>query len=141
MTPLVVSLWTTNWSLAPGESLAVPVVPNCCVSLVFETNDAYPDLLTAKIVGPMKTAFQWRIMGRGNTFGVTFAPGGFHPFFGKSVRELLGIALPFNEYYGVEGQRTTDRILLAPSFEERRMLIESFLTSRLPGELPAADKD
>lgn len=141
LVPQVVSVWATSWNLAPDEPVIVPVVPNCCVSLVFEQNMAYSDLITAKIVGPMKSAFMWRITGAGSTFGATFAPGGFYPYFGKSVRELMGNTLSFIDYFGDLGQKTTNLIMDSNDFVFRKNTLEKFLLERFSDGLPNKAQD
>lgn len=88
--PYVEHYWLIDWAL--DEPFDQRVVPHPAVNLVFQAQDGGPE--TAEIAGVDLALFTVTLHGVGRVTGVQFRPGGFHPFWRRSVAELTGRRRP-----------------------------------------------
>ncbi|MEJ8305845.1 helix-turn-helix domain-containing protein [Saccharibacillus sacchari] len=79
--------WTVEWDLRGSEPYRQEVVPNPCANLVIEPGR------TACYM-PSAARFSYLLQEKGKVFGVKFRPGGFYPFYRKSLSESAGCPLP-----------------------------------------------
>lgn len=92
--PFVEHLWTVSW-----RDVSVPetheTLPHPSVHLTLEPEGAF-------VVGVPRGRFTRTLHGSGRVLAVKFRPGGFRPFFGRSVAELTGTTLPARRLFGSE---------------------------------------
>lgn len=110
--PYVEHYWLIDWDLA--EPFEQQVVPHPAVNAVFQRADPGPEV--AEIVGVGQKLFAIRLAGTGRVCGVQFRPGGFRPFWKRSVAVCAG----------------TD--------EDRCRALDAFLRARSPEPDPSAEK-
>ncbi|BCJ59122.1 helix-turn-helix domain-containing protein [Micromonospora endophytica] len=91
--PWVEHYWLIDWTLP--EPFAQRVVPHPAVNLVFQRDGDGPE--RAEVAGVGLEVFSIVLAGTGRVCGVQFRPGGFHPFWHRSVAELTGRRLNFAE--------------------------------------------
>jgi AraC-like DNA-binding protein len=91
LAPFVEHLWTVQWDLA--QPVMREVLPHPSVHLAVERGQS-------RIVGVPSGRFTRHLEGRGRVLGVKFRPGGFRPFFHRSVAELTGRVQPLGELFG-----------------------------------------
>lgn len=83
--------WLVDWTLStPFEQR---IVPHPAVNVVFRS-DGDGDAEGAEVAGVGRDPFRITLTGTGRVCGVQFRPGGFHPFWRRSVAELTGRRLP-----------------------------------------------
>lgn len=88
--PYVEHYWLVDWELT--EPLAQRIVPHPAVNVVFRRDGDGPE--TAEVAGVGRELFSITLAGAGRVSGVQFRPGGFRPFWGRSVAELTGRRWP-----------------------------------------------
>lgn len=117
--------WIVSWDLTGQEPHLQEVVPNPCVNLVVEPGKT-------AIYGPAKSKFSYLLHGKGFVFGVKFKPGGFYPFTGKPVSELLERPLSLQEVFGEEAAAAESAILAQTDDEAMVELAERLIRPKLP---------
>ncbi|PZF88448.1 helix-turn-helix domain-containing protein [Micromonospora deserti] len=88
--PWVEHYWLVDWELT--EPFEQHVVPHPAVNLVFRRDDDEPE--SAEVAGVGRELFSIKLTSTGRVSGVQFRPGGFHPFWRRSVAELTGRRWP-----------------------------------------------
>ncbi|MGR6316648.1 AraC family transcriptional regulator [Micromonospora soli] len=88
--PYVEHYWLVDWALT--EPFDQRVVPHPAVNVVFQAPPDGPE--TAEIAGVDTGLFTVTLHGVGRVTGVQFRPGGFRPFWRRSVAELTGQRRP-----------------------------------------------
>ncbi|MGS2613854.1 AraC family transcriptional regulator [Micromonospora sp. LZ34] len=91
--PWVEHYWLVDWELT--EPLVQHVVPHPAVNVVFQRDGTGPE--RAEVAGVGRELFSITLAGTGRVSGVQFRPGGFHPFWRRSVAELTGRRWSFAE--------------------------------------------
>ncbi|MFF5172638.1 DUF6597 domain-containing transcriptional factor [Micromonospora sp. NPDC000089] len=146
--------WLIDWVLtAPFEQR---VVPHPAVNAVFRRAAGGPE--TAEIAGVGRKLFSITLTGTGTVSGIQFRPGGFRPFWRRSVAELTGRRVPLTvapEAARAAGPPFTHHpaVSAAPgdgagpadppgrctgTDDERRRALDAFLTAWKPEPDPAA---
>ncbi|KAB1931734.1 helix-turn-helix transcriptional regulator [Micromonospora sp. ALFpr18c] len=88
--PWVEHYWLIDWALrAPFEQR---VVPHPAVNVVFQSNVGGSE--AGEVAGVGRDLFRITLTDTGRVCGVQFRPGGFHPFWRRSVAELTGRRVP-----------------------------------------------
>ncbi|MEV6814153.1 AraC family transcriptional regulator [Micromonospora sp. NPDC051296] len=85
--------WLVDWDLT--EPFEQRVVPHPAVNVVFQRHGDGTE--RAEVAGVGRKLFSIVLTGTGRVCGVQFRPGGFHPFWQRSVAELTGRRWPFAE--------------------------------------------
>ncbi|NES15787.1 MULTISPECIES: AraC family transcriptional regulator [Micromonospora] len=88
--PYVEHYWLIDWAL--DEPFDQRVVPHPAVNVVFQAQRGEPE--SAEIAGVGLELFTVTLHGVGRVTGVQFRPGGFRPFWRRSVAELTGRRRP-----------------------------------------------
>jgi AraC-like DNA-binding protein len=88
--PYVEHYWLIDWALV--EPFEQRVVPHPAVNVVFQAQQGRPE--SAEIAGVDTGLFAITLHGVGRATGVQFRPGGFRPFWRRSVAELTGRRRP-----------------------------------------------
>ncbi|TCP52612.1 AraC-like DNA-binding protein [Tumebacillus sp. BK434] len=128
--PFVKHYWIVRWDLRGREPFCQDVVPNPCVNLVIEPGQT-------AIYGASTRKFTKYLSGRGLVFGVKFHPGGFYPFYKRSVAELSERPLPPHEVFDVDSALLEQQFQSLDTDERRIALADQFLLAKLPEPDPA----
>jgi AraC-like DNA-binding protein len=132
------------WNLENHDTSIPPnrerVFPDGCIELIFHYGDLFRKYHSDKhfvvqprcfIHGQLKKFIELEATGRIGIFSVRFQPGGLQGFIDFDVSELTGKVIPVDEIWGRHGEDLADEILKATNPEQRIVLIEKFLLSRL----------
>jgi len=128
--PFVQHHWFTRWSLPDGVVHTQHILPLPAVNLTIEAD-------AAVITGPVSRRSEKRLSGRGRVFGVLFRPGGFQPFRGGDMHELVDRTLPVSALFPGDVRALREALWSASSAEEQVRLLEGFLGEVEPREGPA----
>ncbi len=129
LAPFIEHFWTVCWDLAEPE--VFEVLPHPSVHLVLEAG-------RSRLVGVPRGRFTRRLEGRGRVLGTKFHPGGFRPFFGRSVATLHGRELPLVEVFGTAASELESAALGEEAVAEAFGRVQEFLCARLPPADPDA---
>ncbi|MBS2027820.1 MAG: AraC family transcriptional regulator [Deltaproteobacteria bacterium] len=116
--------WTVAWNL--DAPIVRETLPHPSVHLIVEAG-------RSGLTGPFTRRFTRRLEGRGRVLGIKFLPGGFRPFWKRSISSLANRVLPLGEAFGRAGE-TFETDILACGDDEPALLAraEQFLLARLP---------
>jgi AraC-like DNA-binding protein len=90
---LVDNYWTVRWDLRGQPPHEQAILPHPTVNLAFEAAGA-------AVHGVDRKIFTRRIAEEGWVLGVRFRPGGFRPFYGRSVAALNDRVVPARSIFG-----------------------------------------
>lgn len=117
--------WIVKWDLRNQEPLEQDVLSHPSVHLVFEKENTW-------IWGVVSGKFTRKLEGQGEVFGIKFRPGGFFPFYQKSVSGFTDQKLAFNDVFDENLKNIESKILNQIHNDQRIELAESFLMNHLP---------
>lgn len=117
--------WIVDWDLTGREPYVQETLPHPCVHLVFEKD-------VSAIFGVIRGKFSRLLHGKGRVFGVKFRPGGFYPFFHRSVSRLTDDTIAPHEVFGAEVEELEEKLLSLEDAGEMVEAAEVFLRDRLP---------
>lgn len=127
LAPFVEHFWTVAWDLAEPE--VHEVLPHPSVQFVLEVDNS-------RIAGVATGRFTTTLEGRGRVLGTKFLPGGFRPFWGRSLTALSGRAVAPHDLWGTDFD-DLERRALAESDSVRALgQIAAFLGARRPAVDP-----
>jgi AraC-like DNA-binding protein len=93
LAPFLDYFWVVRWDLRGQPPYEQAILPHPNMTLAFEAGGA-------GIFGVDRSIFTKRLTGDGKALGVRFRPGGFHPFYGKSIATLNDRVIPAREIFG-----------------------------------------
>lgn len=117
--------WHVRWDLRGLPPQQQATLPHPNVHLVVEQGQA-------RIYGVQRGRFVRQLQGLDQVFGVKFKAGGFYPFYGHAVSELLNQSVDVTDCFGPRGAELTGQVLAAADFAAMCAAAESFLLLRLP---------
>lgn len=117
--------WHVRWDLRGLPPQQQATLPHPSVHLVVEQGQA-------RIYGVQRGRFVRQLQGLDQVFGVKFKAGGFYPFYGHAVSELLNQSVDVTDCFGPRGAELTGQVLAAADFAAMCAAAESFLLLRLP---------
>lgn len=117
--------WHVRWDLRGLPPQQQATLPHPNVHLVVEQGQA-------RIYGVQRGRFVRQLQGLDQVFGVKFKAGGFYPFYGHAVSELLNQSVDVTDWFGPRGAELTGQVLAAADFAAMCAAAESFLLLRLP---------
>jgi AraC-like DNA-binding protein len=82
LAPFVEHYWIVAWALPEGVSYPAEVLPHPRLNLAFTAERGW-------VTGVTTAKYTYEVKGSGRVLGVMFRPGGFRPFFGRAVAELM----------------------------------------------------
>ncbi|MFC9894145.1 helix-turn-helix domain-containing protein [Nocardia sp. NPDC127579] len=128
---IVAHHWAVRWDLRGRAPHVVEVLPHPAVVLVVAEG-------RCRVHGVLRGKFSDALTGRGEIFGTTFRPAGFHAVFGRSVAALTDRVLPGTDIFGSAALEFADRIATAP-IDDRGPVAEEFVRQHLspPGSRAA----
>ncbi|MCG8481944.1 MAG: helix-turn-helix transcriptional regulator [Clostridia bacterium] len=123
----IYSYWQLNSSSELTQSFDVEIIPNGCVSLMFNKNVSH----YVYIAGFSQKAFKEHFLSSPDIFGIRFLPGQINRFFKLPFEEIYKGPIRFNrimekEFFEIEAQ-----LFSASSFSDRIMVIERYLEKQL----------
>lgn len=132
------------WVLESGSVPLPPsrdrVFPDGCIELIFHYGDLFKKYNhhnvahiqpRAFIHGQLKKFMDLEPTGHVGIFSARFNPGGLQAFVNFEVSKITGDTITFEEAWPGKGKQLENKMLLAKGTEERRELVETFLTERL----------
>ena len=129
LAPYIEHYWTVRWDLSgqAPHSQVILSYPN--INLSFERDHNGP---FAGVYGVPRSTYTRYLQDKGEVLGIKFRPGGFHPFWTQPAALLTGRIVDVKEIFGEEAGETAARIFAAETDEDRFLLAEAFLRSRIP---------
>lgn len=118
--------WSVRWDLCGRAPYYAEVLPYPCVHITFERDG---ERRGGFVNGVCTKKYVRELIGRGETFGVRFRPGGFGAFTGLDVGAFRDRAVPLDEALPDTGD-LVDRVLAEPGDPGRRRLVEEYLGTR-----------
>ena len=112
--------WTVSWDLTNQKPYLAETLPYPSIHIVFEKDNS-------KIFGVTKGRFSTLLQGKGSVFGIKFRPGGFYPFFKKSVSILTDKKLPLSILSNEEILNLENQIFNLEEETSRVELVETWL--------------
>ncbi|MFR9777757.1 DUF6597 domain-containing transcriptional factor [Micromonospora sp. MS34] len=136
--PYVEHYWLADWALT--EPFDQRVVPHPAVNVVFQAQHGEPEI--GEIAGVGLGLFTVTLHGVGRVTGVQFRPGGFRPFWRRSVAELTGRRRPLAAGPPPPGTPPTEPFAAGPvcpgTDDERCRRVDELLTAWGPAPDPLA---
>src|SRR6201996_9814190 len=93
LAPFLDYFWVIRWDLRGQPPHEQAILPHPNVTLAFEAEGA-------GVFGVDRSIFRRRLAGLGRGLGARFRPGGFRPFYGKSVAGLNDRVIPARRVFG-----------------------------------------
>lgn len=125
---LVEQYWVLRWDLRGKPAFTADVLPSPSVNLTFMREGA-------RITGIATGKYAYELAEAGAIFGVTFRPGGFYPFWRRSVSALTDRAIPATDVFKTIDPAFNAALIAAPDDEDMIARVEALLV----GCWPAAD--
>ena len=122
---LVEHYWHVRWDLLGLPDQEQSTLPHPNVHLVVEQGQA-------RIHGIHHGRFVRQLHGQDQVFGIKFKAGGFYPFYGKPVSELVDQSMDVTECFGPVGASLTYQVLAASDFAAMCAAADAFLLRHLP---------
>lgn len=122
---LIEHYWFVSWDLRGLPSQQQETLPHPNVQFVVESG------LTG-IYGVHTGRFVRRLEGQGQVFGIKFKAGGFFPFYGAPVSELLDRRLDPSRIFGNDAARFESDIFASTDIDAMATLAERLLITHLP---------
>ena len=124
MAPFVQHYWFARWWVPDGEEHVQHILPLPAVNLTIERD-------AETITGPVSRRSEKRLTGRSRVFGVLFRPGGFQPFFRRSMHELVDRTLPVGALFEGDVSALREALWASVGLDRERSrqvgLLEAFL--------------
>lgn len=128
--PFVEHFWTVHWQLDVQPQHIVQTLPHPSVHVVFESGKPL------EICGVQRSRFVRSLSGCGQVFGIKFRPGGFHPFYQRSMATLTDRVLPLDSVLGERALDWHAAMVDAADDAARMCYVESLLLARQPEPTP-----
>lgn len=125
LAPWIDHYWMVYWDLRGLPPRLVETLPHPNVHIVFEKPES-------KVWGVSINKFSRMLEGESHAFGIKFTPGGFFPFFKKSVSLLANSSIDVGEIFGSDGRALENLILATEDEDEMTAAANRFLLERLP---------
>ncbi|MFI7003109.1 DUF6597 domain-containing transcriptional factor [Nocardia sp. NPDC050175] len=122
--------WSVRWDLRGRPPYRAEVLSYPSVNVTFERSASRTG---GFVNGVCTTKFIRELSDKGEVFGLRFRAGGFGAFTGLDVGSFRDTVVELTDVMP-DAQGLADRVLAAPTDEQRRAILEDFLAAR-----PAAD--
>ncbi len=124
--------WAIDWDLRGRPDYYAEVLPTPSVNVSFERTHTRSG---GFVYGVRTTKYVRELRGTGETFAAKFRPGGFGAFTGLDVGEFRDEVVVLTDVLP-DTAGLTDKVLDAPTDEQRREIVEQFFTAAA-GQVPA----
>jgi AraC-like DNA-binding protein len=122
---LIEHYWYVSWDLRGFPPQQQETLPHPNVHFVIEPG-------CTSIYGVHSGRFVRRLEGRGQVFGIKFKAGGFFPFYGAPVSELLDRSLDPSRIFGHDAARFESDIFASTDVGAMARVAERLLLAHLP---------
>jgi AraC-like DNA-binding protein len=129
LAPFVEHYWVVSWELPEGISYPAEVLPHPNLNVAFTRERGW-------ITGVTTRRYDYEVKGVGAVFGVMFRPGGFRPFFGRPVAELMDRTLDAAVVFPQASEAARLALLAEP---DRQQMIAAAETMLIGRGLPEVD--
>lgn len=129
LAPFVEHYWVVSWGLPDGLSYPAEVLPHPNLNVAFTRERGW-------ITGVTTGRYDYEVKGNGAVLGVMFRPGGFRPFFGRAVAELMDATLDAALVFPGATETARLALLAAPDRQQMIAAVEAMLAV---GGLPEPD--
>jgi AraC-like DNA-binding protein len=120
---LIEHYWVVRWDVRNQEPFCQETLPHPAIHIALE-----PGRL--EVYGVVEGRFIRVLENRGRVFGIMFRPGGFYPFYGRSVSELSNRIVPLQELFGDAGQSFGAMVAALDDDHRCMALAEEFLRAQ-----------
>ncbi|MGH3247620.1 MAG: AraC family transcriptional regulator [Trebonia sp.] len=114
LAPFLDYCWVIHWDLRGQPPHEQAILPHPNVNLALEASGA-------GIFGVDRSIFTQRLTGEGKALGVRFRPGGFRPFYGKSIATLNDRVVPARQVFGPEADEACAAVM-SPGADDTTMI-------------------
>ncbi|EFM11344.1 transcriptional regulator, AraC family [Paenibacillus curdlanolyticus YK9] len=130
LTPFIRHYWVVEWDLDGQLPFKQEVIQPPCLNLIFMPG-------ATRIYGIANERTSQVLQGKGCVVGVLFQPGGFYPFWRKSVSELTDTSIPFEDVFGCNSSELESELFGQLTPAERASLVDQFLLGIVPEPDPS----
>ncbi|HTV85224.1 MAG TPA: helix-turn-helix transcriptional regulator [Dyella sp.] len=124
---LVEHYWQVSWDLRGLPAQLQETLPHPNVQFVVEAG-------ATGIYGVHTGRFKRLLEGQGRAFGIKFKAGGFFPFYGAPVSQLMDRSLAAARVFGDTAAHLESEILAAPDMDAMALLAEQLLLAHRPAD-------
>ena len=128
LAPFLDYWWVVRWDLRGQPPHEQEILPHPNVTLAFEASGA-------GVFGVDRSIFKRRLTGLGKGLGVRFRPGGFRPFYGKSIATLNDRVIPARQVFGPAADEACAAVM-APDAGDAAMVAAAEALLRGFGAVP-----
>lgn len=129
LAPFVEHYWIVSWQLPEGASYEAEVLSHPNLNVAFTRERGW-------ITGVTTGKYTYEVKGSGAVLGVMFRPGGFRPFFGRAVAELMDTTLDAAAVFPAATEAARLALMAEP---DRHRMIAAVETLLIGTGLPAVD--
>lgn len=84
--------WIIRWDLAAGQTYTPGLLPHPNVNVAIMSTESYAS-------GVVTSTLAYPLTGSGVVLGITFLPGGFHPFYKKPIERLTNQQFALKQFF------------------------------------------
>lgn len=129
LAPFIEHYWVVSWQLPAGASYEAEVLPHPNLNVAFTRERGW-------ITGVTTGKYSYEVKGSGAVLGVMFRPGGFRPFFGRAVTELMDTTLDAAAVFPAATEAVRLALMAEP---DRQRMIAGAEAMLVGGGLPEVD--
>ncbi len=123
LAPFVEHYWVVSWDLPDGMSYPAKVLPHPNLNVAFTRERGW-------ITGVTTGRYDYEVKGTGAVLGVMFRPGGFRPFFGRAVAELMDRTLEATAVFPEAIDAARLALMAEPDRQQMIARVEAMLVGR-----------
>ncbi|MEP7120054.1 MAG: helix-turn-helix transcriptional regulator [Byssovorax sp.] len=123
--------WWVRWSLRSPYTAEALLHPSAQITHVDAAGER-----RAELVGVHTQRLARRLVGEGQTFGITFRPVMFQPLLAASMASLTDRTVPLDQVLGPQANAWTQAIHEAGDVDDKIAITEAFLGPLLPRSSP-----
>ena len=129
LAPFIEHYWVVSWDLPEGVSYEAEVLPHPNLNVAFTRERGW-------ITGVTTGKYSYEVKGSGIVLGVMFRPGGFRPFFGRPVAELMDRTLDTGAVFPAASEAARLALMAEP---DRQRMVAAAEATLVGGGLPEVD--
>jgi AraC-like DNA-binding protein len=134
LAPFIDFCWVIRWDLRGQPPHEQAILPHPNVNLAFEATGA-------AVFGVDTKIFTRRLSGQGKALGIRFRPGGFRPFYGKSIYTLNDRVVPAHRILGPAADRACAEVMADTADDEAMTeAAAGLLRGARPADDPVAEQ-
>jgi len=130
---LIEHYWYVGWDLRGLPPQTQETLPHPSAHLVVEPPQA-------RIYGVHQGRFVRVLEGQGRVFGIKFRPGGFRPFYGAEVAQLMDASMAPRDLFGADADHFEAAVFGATDMDQMTAAAEHLLLAHLPAPDDTVDR-